>query len=246
MGLRCSVLGHRYGDRERVEERDERGDEIVVAIREVKTCERCGDELVVTESKEVRAVDGPAEPTPSQREPFEPETELPTAKDAEVEPDPTPDPTPEPEPGDDGIILPDESADREQGDWPADPIEEETESGNEAGATTDEEIEEWPERDDTEDEGFDAMTGEVDEEIAAEVIEAVANTEPAREGENTEAGFYRAAPMQDPADPSETDVHTKYYCPRCDWEAASLTTSVRRGDICPDCQGGYVAEREDD
>ena len=227
MGLRCSVLGHRYGERERVEERDDHGDELIIAVREVKTCERCGDELVVTESKEVRAVEPPETDKPDETEEQEGSTEQTPVE----EPEP-------PDPGtDDGIILPDEPADRDRGEWPADPVMPDPDEHKEDGEI------EWPTVE-AEDEGFDAMVDESDEEVADQIIEAV-NAQPSHpEGEDTAVGFFRAAPMDDPADASDTDVHADYFCPRCDWEARSLTTSVRRGDICPECRRGYVAERD--
>jgi hypothetical protein len=38
-------------------------------------------------------------------------------------------------------------------------------------------------------------------------------------------------------------VQTEYYCPSCG-QAWSLDSSLRTGDICPECQTGYIAERE--
>jgi predicted RNA-binding Zn-ribbon protein involved in translation (DUF1610 family) len=55
MGLRC-LLGHDFGEAEVEREREEDGDEMVVTIREVKTCSRCGTERVVSENKEVTAI----------------------------------------------------------------------------------------------------------------------------------------------------------------------------------------------
>jgi hypothetical protein len=57
MGVRCTLLGHAYGEAEIEREREERGEEAVVTIREVKTCSRCGDRSVVSENKEVTAVE---------------------------------------------------------------------------------------------------------------------------------------------------------------------------------------------
>lgn len=54
MGLRCSLLGHDYGEPETTEEREERGDEEVVTVREFRQCGRCGAETVVSENTEVR------------------------------------------------------------------------------------------------------------------------------------------------------------------------------------------------
>jgi hypothetical protein len=55
MGVSCTLLGHKYGEAEIEREREERGEEAVVTIREVKVCERCGNRSVVSENKEVTA-----------------------------------------------------------------------------------------------------------------------------------------------------------------------------------------------
>ncbi|WP_276300012.1 DUF7093 family protein [Halorussus lipolyticus] len=60
MSLRCSLLGHNYGEAEIEREREEQGSEVVVTVREFEECERCGDRKVVTENKEVTAIQSPA------------------------------------------------------------------------------------------------------------------------------------------------------------------------------------------
>jgi hypothetical protein len=55
MGLRC-LFGHDFGEPELEREREEDGDEMVVTVREVKTCTRCGKTQVVSENKEVTAI----------------------------------------------------------------------------------------------------------------------------------------------------------------------------------------------
>lgn len=56
MGLKCSLVGHDLGAPETERDREERGDEVVVTIREVRRCNRCDAERVVSESTEVRPV----------------------------------------------------------------------------------------------------------------------------------------------------------------------------------------------
>jgi hypothetical protein len=56
MGLRC-LLGHDFGEPETERERNEEGNEVVVTVREVKTCERCGEKQVVSENKEITSID---------------------------------------------------------------------------------------------------------------------------------------------------------------------------------------------
>lgn len=57
MGLRCSLLGHSFGERSVEREREERGKEVVLVSREFETCSRCGAQRIVSESKEVTTVE---------------------------------------------------------------------------------------------------------------------------------------------------------------------------------------------
>jgi len=61
MGLKCQLLGHAYGNPEVERSREEQGDEVVVTVRNVKVCERCGDEQMVNQTKEVTSVRSPEE-----------------------------------------------------------------------------------------------------------------------------------------------------------------------------------------
>ncbi|WP_306054022.1 DUF7093 family protein [Natronococcus wangiae] len=56
MVLRCSLLGHDYGDSDVEREREERGSEVVVTVREYEECTRCGEKHVVSENTEVRSL----------------------------------------------------------------------------------------------------------------------------------------------------------------------------------------------
>lgn len=68
MGLRCSLLGHDFGDPEVEETREERGDEVVVTVREIERCSRCDEMRVCAENKEVTAIGGTGEePTTTNR-----------------------------------------------------------------------------------------------------------------------------------------------------------------------------------
>src|SRR6056297_2009748 len=60
MSLRCSLLGHSYGEAEIEREREEQGSEVVVTVREFEECERCGEQNVLSENKEVTAIESPA------------------------------------------------------------------------------------------------------------------------------------------------------------------------------------------
>ncbi|WP_293029795.1 hypothetical protein [Natronococcus sp.] len=70
MVLRCSLLGHDYGDVDVEREREERGSEVVVTVREYEECARCGDKHVVSENTEVRSIStAGAGPRPDEPEP---------------------------------------------------------------------------------------------------------------------------------------------------------------------------------
>lgn len=113
MALRCTVFGHDWGETDVEREREEEGSEVVVSVREVRTCDRCGSEDVLGESMEVTALD---------QQPAEPATE---------EPDRTPEQTEPPEQSyegdrDDGVILDDASEggdtdDQDPRAWPERP-----------------------------------------------------------------------------------------------------------------------------
>ncbi|MFW5937742.1 MAG: DUF7093 family protein [Halanaeroarchaeum sp.] len=67
MGLRCSLLGHDFGDVVIERDRDERGEEIVITERELRECRRCDAESIITENTEVRRK-RPGEDEPNEAE----------------------------------------------------------------------------------------------------------------------------------------------------------------------------------
>ena len=79
MGLRCSLIGHDFGEPDVEREREERGSEVVVTLREYEECSRCGEKHVISETTEVtsltaeassdtgRSPEGPVEPAGADR-----------------------------------------------------------------------------------------------------------------------------------------------------------------------------------
>lgn len=61
MGFKCRLFGHTYGTPEVERSRTEDGDEVIITIRNVKRCTRCGDEQMVNQTKEVTSVRTPEE-----------------------------------------------------------------------------------------------------------------------------------------------------------------------------------------
>ncbi len=53
MGLRCSLLGHEYGEPEIERSRDEQGSEVVITVTEFQRCSHCGAASVISENTEV-------------------------------------------------------------------------------------------------------------------------------------------------------------------------------------------------
>ena len=60
MGLRC-LFGHDFTEPELERDRETSGGEVVITVREVKTCRRCGETQIVSENKEVTSVEQLAE-----------------------------------------------------------------------------------------------------------------------------------------------------------------------------------------
>ncbi|MBZ6495491.1 DUF7093 family protein [Natrinema longum] len=56
MALRCSLLGHDFGDPDVEREREERGSEVVVTVQEYEECTRCGERNVISENTEVTSL----------------------------------------------------------------------------------------------------------------------------------------------------------------------------------------------
>ncbi|MFW6018859.1 MAG: DUF7093 family protein, partial [Halapricum sp.] len=59
MSLKCSIFGHSFEESTVEREREEQGSEVVITIREVQTCTRCGERRVVSENKEVTTLETP-------------------------------------------------------------------------------------------------------------------------------------------------------------------------------------------
>lgn len=260
MSLRCSLLGHEYGEGEIEREREERGSEVVISVTELERCVRCGTVRTISENTEVTqrsprsprsrsAGDSTPDPEP---EPTPDATAEPTPADAGEPTDPersvgTPEPDFDPDPAvDDAEIIEDGPADRDAGDWPErdDHREADTTLDPDAGTT------EWPSVED-DDEGFDAsLPGDTDDadfedeltpqstDRGAEIIEGVEEAPAAGD-----TAFVRVGASAAPDQPAPDDA-TELYCPNCNGLDLSGRDSLRQGDICPACHRGYLAERE--
>ncbi|ELZ94878.1 hypothetical protein C440_07377 [Haloferax mucosum ATCC BAA-1512] len=327
MGLTCRLLGHSYGDSETEREREERGDEVVVSIRELQVCARCGHEQVISENKEVTAIRTPEEVGMTEGEAetaaagFEPANPQPGAEDTgapdiETAPDPEteaeasadagasadadaqpapdhpavdetaerdgPDSVDAPSVTDDAIILDDddeEPAARDRTQWPDEVDEVETDDpmpetpvdgddaefidadaeANDADAGTDADADAapeqtrkrgaWPEAP-GEDEGWNAEPddGEPVSVSFGGGLTPEGNSSPSPE---TNGQYIEAESDDDFVRADESNVASEapdeaieYYCPNCGHARGASASSMRAGDICPECKKGYIAERE--
>jgi len=58
MGLKCSLLGHAFDERDVVRERDSTGSEVVTIVKDIERCAECGTTRVVSTNKEVVSAAG--------------------------------------------------------------------------------------------------------------------------------------------------------------------------------------------
>lgn len=58
MGLKCSLFGHAFDERDVVRERDSTGSEVVTVVKDVERCTQCGTTRVVSTNKEVVSAAG--------------------------------------------------------------------------------------------------------------------------------------------------------------------------------------------
>ncbi|WP_122090654.1 DUF7093 family protein [Halalkalicoccus subterraneus] len=265
MSLRCSLLGHEYGESEIEREREERGNEVVISVVELERCVHCGKAKTISENTEVTQRTGSR--TESIRED--------TPQSAEAQ---TGGPGIRPRPD---VASPSPQADRPVDSRPrtdsharadADPADEDTEivdgapadgpDGTERDSGAWPDVEDarggdgssgWPETD-GEDEGFDAEApdGKTDLEFGggltpqtdqgAEIIDSSGGS--STDAGDTEPTFVSAGPRPAPDRPPESASETTLFCPNCGTSGLDDRESLRAGDICPECHKGYLSEGE--
>lgn len=245
MGLRC-LMGHDFGEVQTDRDRRERGDEVIVTIREYRECVRCGEDRVISENKEVRhartASEAPDTDARSEAAVSDGAADQGTEPTDDVAAD-----------DDDGVILEDEPEERDPGAWPNDPTEE---ADAEEDDTDDPAP--WPEVE-GEDEGFAAEPAEGG---SAEGVEFNSGLTPEASASDADAGtedsgevvesvggagsgFRRASPSPTPTGRQRArSADAEFYCPECEHTIPAQDSSNRPGDICPNCRMGYLTERE--
>ncbi|RXK46304.1 DUF7093 family protein [Halorientalis pallida] len=173
----------------------------------------------------------------------EPEPDIATAGETEVDDEPTA--------GDDGaVILDDEEPEREPGEWPeedasADEPDPETieraateaVGDSEEPAAEDAETEEWPDE-----YGY--------EEESAKAPEVDWPEEDEGDGEEWEPGESLTQRIDSDVEPAGAATVTvpegEFYCPECEFTTLVEESSLRAGDFCPSCQRGSLVHRAED
>jgi len=264
MSLTCSVLGCDFGAVEQEQERTERSDEVIVTRREAQTCERCGRTRVLSESKEVTAIEDARKSTGATggAPPADTSGGAPAASAGAGDPTAAAggatDATPadgSPRAGGTSEPSTGAAADPMSGSSAAE--QEAAEPGGDPGAGV-----------------GDPWNSVEDTGNATAHIESVGDSEDAApDGEDAEiiesepSDGPTAPPGRDPANPSTTEStgddatdfpetewaeaattpgpgdEVEYDCPDCGATHPSDGSSLRPGDICPDCQAGYLEER---
>ncbi|MFC7059594.1 DUF7093 family protein [Halovenus salina] len=239
MGYKCAILGHKFGDAEVERDRQEDGNEVIITVREVETCTRCGESRTVSENKEVTTLETAADIVGDEldesgddstaddvREPAQsassgpteevaiPDTEATVSGAGSVTTDEVVDST-----EDDAVILDDEDEDeeaederqRDPGEWPEESTDGDDESPDDVS---------WPEPEAEDDREEWEMSTEIDpqpEDGAPRSIESDTLTVP----EGT------------------------FICPECEFSTPVESSSLREGDFCPECHMATLDHQTD-
>jgi hypothetical protein len=118
------------------------------------------------------------------------------------------------------------------------------------GATVVSDDEAWPDPE-GDDEGFDATRSDEsapDAEVGGVTPGAGGGDATNGEAVATEGGVagkqFVATATVEPVGQDRTDGETEFFCPNCEHARTAGGSSLRAGDICPECHRGYIAERE--
>ncbi|MFB6195958.1 MAG: hypothetical protein ABEI80_07280 [Haloplanus sp.] len=181
------------------------------------------------------------------------EAESAEAVDADADPEPeSPETDAEDESVDDAVILDDDATDdRRTGEWPDatdDRDDEESVPDVDDGTTVVSGGEDWPDPG-GEDEGFDAEPSDgepanVDFGGGLAPDSAAGDGEVAATNGSAAGKQFVAAETVEPVGDDGHEGATEFFCPNCGFARAAGGSSMRAGDICPDCHQGYIAERE--
>jgi len=257
MGLKCSILGHRFEETEVERDREEQGSEVVTTIRELETCTRCGERQVVSENKEVTTLATPDEPAEGTADDAPADADGEATADSAAEEESAAESTADDTVDSAEIVeettttsIPDAEAVTEDTDDSDGPADERGPTASPESDTTDDAVilddgdDTAPERDPGEwpDEPEDRLQSPED---AADWPDS------GREGAAEDDGYETPLLQEDddtrPA--SEADVTVPegtYRCDECGFTTDVEASSLRRGDFCPECHRGTLVQEVDE
>lgn len=263
MAIKCSLLGHDFGESSVEREREEQGSEVVITIREIETCSRCGEEKVVSENKEVTTLETPddvstdagtddTEPAPVDDEPDAVET-------VETEPEPDAPETPaEPEKPAEAPIEDAEPETTEPVESSEPPVTDDAEIlDDDDDDTPEREPGEWPQEADEEtshdEEDFDqygymdeADESVDDEKTDAEFIDDDADAEPEQTAQTNAWPSEDEESVEASNGPGAVTVpEGEFVCEGCGFSTPVESSSLRAGDFCPECHQETLVQHRD-
>lgn len=223
MGLKCSVIGHKYGETEVEREREEQGSEVVITIQERETCTRCGTTRIVSENKEVTAIETPSDIADDvATEPANSESQTDTHQvDSPVEATAV-------EPSTDDAEIIDDEVEQEETVVEQPPVE--STDSEHSGPETDPETDDGVILDSETSDEDDRDPGEWPQEAGDETDE----WEPAM-------GEADSSPDVEPIGGNAVTVPSgQFHCPECSFTTDVEASSLRAGDFCPECHKGAL------
>jgi hypothetical protein len=250
MSLKCSLFGHRYGDTEVRRDREQQGSELVETVQEVKICDRCGEQLVISETTEVTTVEtaddgerateaagGGSDGRGAGRQRGAGATGPPDDRTGRGNAGGSPDPggTGGSGPSDAGVNTAgtqtaDAGASGDTAGSVGDPTGESPEQDMPPARKDDAIIidedgeeqpsDEWPQDDDTTEDVADDW--EPDTELDTDTDSATGRDPPSESG----GGL--------------TVPEGEFHCPECGFSTAVESSSLREGDFCPECHRGAL------
>jgi hypothetical protein len=266
MGLKCSVLGHKYGEATVEREREEQGSEVVITIREQETCERCGNTRIVSENKEVTSIETPSDiagdvveaqaesnDTAAGREADDTSVDEATASRSDDAVTPVFEDgsdsaeSPHVDPDEDDAEIMETSDDVSSGDAE---LDEPSTSVDVPDAESD-----VAEASESEEDDALIIDGEDDSASADDRQPGQWPDEPGDDGDDwkpetvlsDDADAESATPDVEPvSSPAVTVPDGEFHCAECGFTTPVESSSLREGDFCPECHKGSLIQRVDE
>lgn len=255
MGFKCSVLGHRFEEPGLVNEREERGDEVIDVKRKVMVCSICGEQRVLAERKEITketgsggdephadAVSGDTGDSVEEGGDVSPATDR-TGSEAsgfagvDVVDSEATESTPEGQYEEDNSMVPSEANShhyQEESEWTARSNPAFENLWHPATGENDAKREE--------EDASESITAATDD---GEILASTATSEPDEAAAETASGVTWNEPLATDSPQDRSNVPDEMLtCPTCEFSVIAADSPFRSGDICPRCHDAYLSETD--